>query len=174
MKGAALVTAGVVAGLTLASFQAGGMHTPARNPVETRVAHAQVTSDDLRRRLALERREHAAEVTALRSARLSGWTPGMNRLVAQGLAAERGWTGQQWRCLDQLVWRESRYIHTARNPSSGAYGIPQSLPGRKMATIAADWQSNPVTQARWMLRYVSGRYGTPCDALAHSNARGWY
>lgn len=174
MRGTALTVAGAVAGLTLAGFQAGGAHTRPGNPGETRVAHHHTTEHALRERLRLERRVHAAEVRALRNMRRTGWSPQTNRMMAQGLAAERGWTGSEWRCLDRLVWRESRWIQTARNPTSGAYGIPQSLPGRKMATVAPDWQTNPVTQVRWMLRYVKNRFSTPCNALAHSNRTGWY
>jgi hypothetical protein len=70
--------------------------------------------------------------------------------------------------------KESGWNHTAMNPSSGAYGIPQSLPGTKMATAGADWQTNPATQISWGLGYISGRYGSPCNAWAHSQAVNWY
>lgn len=129
----------------------------------------------LRRQLARERTLHAAQVKALRTAKASGWTPALNRQVGRGLAAQAGWTGGQWQCLDQLVWRESRWIHTARNPTSGAYGIPQSLPAGKMATSGADWKTNPVTQTRWLIgTYLPKRYGTPCAALAFHGRNGWY
>lgn len=97
-----------------------------------------------------------------------------NRGVGQELAAERGWTGEQWTCLDQLWQRESNWNHLAQNSSSGAYGIPQSLPGSKMASVGSDWQTNPATQITWGLNYISGRYGTPCGAWSHSQQRGWY
>ena len=74
----------------------------------------------------------------------------------------------------RLVQRESNWNPTAQNPSSGAYGIPQSLPGSKMASVGSDWRTNPATQITWGLNYISGRYGTPCGALAHSNSVGWY
>ena len=77
-------------------------------------------------------------------------------------------------CLVDLWNRESRWNHRSENTSSGAYGIPQSLPGSKMASAGADWQTNPETQIRWGLGYISGRYGTPCGAWAHSEAKGWY
>ncbi len=85
-----------------------------------------------------------------------------------------GWGMDQWSCLDSLWQRESNWNHTAMNPSSGAYGIPQSLPGSKMASAGADWQTNPATQIRWGLGYIQGRYGSPCGAWGHSQARGWY
>ena len=62
----------------------------------------------------------------------------------------------------------------AYNASSGAYGIPQALPGSKMATAGADWETNAATQIEWGLGYVQGRYGTPCGAWAHSQDVGWY
>lgn len=95
------------------------------------------------------------------------------RDIAQSLLAERGWSSQ-WSCLDALANRESGWNVHATNPGSGAYGIPQSLPGSKMATAGADWRTNPATQLRWMMDYVASRYGTPCGAWAHSQATGWY
>jgi hypothetical protein len=62
----------------------------------------------------------------------------------------------------------------AYNASSGAYGIPQALPGSKMATAGADWETNAATQINWGLGYVNGRYGSPCGAWAHSESAGWY
>jgi hypothetical protein len=83
-------------------------------------------------------------------------------------------TGTQYGCLDRLWTRESGWNYLATNPSSGAYGIPQSLPASKMASAGADWRTNSDTQIRWGLGYISGRYGTPCAAWAHSQAVGWY
>jgi hypothetical protein len=62
----------------------------------------------------------------------------------------------------------------AQNKSSGAYGIPQALPGSKMASAGADWQTNPATQITWGLGYISARYGTPCAAYAHLQSSNWY
>lgn len=97
-----------------------------------------------------------------------------NRGIGQRLAAEMGWTNKQWGCLERLWTRESNWNHLAKNSSSGAYGIPQSLPGTKMATVASDWRHNPVTQIKWGLGYIQGRYGTPCGAWGHSERVGWY
>ncbi len=80
----------------------------------------------------------------------------------------------QFSCLDKLWNRESNWNPRATNPSSGAYGIPQSLPGSKMASAGADWRTNPQTQVRWGVGYIKARYGTPCGAWAHSQATGWY
>lgn len=100
--------------------------------------------------------------------------PGTARAIAADMVAARGWSASEFSCLDSLWQRESGWNHTAMNPSSGAYGIPQALPGSKMASAGADWQTNPATQISWGLSYISGRYGTPCGALNHSHAVGWY
>jgi len=95
------------------------------------------------------------------------------RGVARLLLADRGW-GDQFGCLDALWTKESGWDYQARNPSSGASGIPQALPGDKMAAAGADWRTNPLTQIRWGLRYIAEVYGTPCGAWAHSRATNWY
>lgn len=93
---------------------------------------------------------------------------------AYRMLAEYGWGNGQWSCLDRLWTRESNWNASAENPDSGAYGIPQSLPGEKMATVGADWRTNAETQIRWGLSYISGAYGTPCAAWAHSEETNWY
>lgn len=108
------------------------------------------------------------------STSVPSYSSGDTRAIGAELAAARGWGGDQFSCLDQLWTRESNWRTTAQNPSSGAYGIPQSLPGSKMASAGSDWQTNPATQITWGLNYIAGRYGTPCGALSHSHARGWY
>ncbi|MDL9980236.1 hypothetical protein [Microbacterium candidum] len=92
------------------------------------------------------------------------------RAIGQELAAQRGWGADQFACLNALWNRESGWRVNASNPS-GAYGIPQALPGSKMG---AGWQNNPVVQITWGLNYIAGRYGTPCGAWAHSQSTGWY
>ncbi|GAA1731847.1 hypothetical protein GCM10009809_29100 [Isoptericola hypogeus] len=99
---------------------------------------------------------------------------GSTREIGQQLAAARGWTGSEWTCLESLWTKESNWDASAMNASSGAYGIPQSLPGSKMATAGSDWQTNPATQIEWGLDYIAGRYGTPCGAWGHSQSVGWY
>ena len=100
--------------------------------------------------------------------------PGSSKAIAKSLAAQRGWGDDQFACLDLLWMKESRWNATAENTSSGAYGIPQALPGSKMASAGADWRTNPATQITWGLGYIEGRYGTPCGAWSHSQAKGWY
>ena len=89
--------------------------------------------------------------------------------------ARYGWgSDEQWDALEQLWTRESGWNYQATNPSSGAYGIPQSLPGSKMAAAGKDWRTNPETQIRWGLSYIKERYGGPKRAWAHFQSRGWY
>jgi hypothetical protein len=80
----------------------------------------------------------------------------------------------QFPCLDKLFKKESGWNQRASNSSSGAYGIPQALPGNKMAKFGADWRTNAVPQIKWGLDYIKGRYGTPCGAWSHSQNVGWY
>jgi hypothetical protein len=97
-----------------------------------------------------------------------------NREIGCALMLDRGFEISQFPCLNKLWDKESGWNHRAYNESSGAYGIPQALPGSKMATAGDDWRTNPATQIKWGLSYIKGRYGTPCDAWAHSQAVGWY
>lgn len=101
---------------------------------------------------------------------------GSNRELGQAMAAERGWTGPEWSALNLLWDRESGWNERADNPTSSAYGIPQALPGRKMASHGADWQTNPATQIAWGFDYIDDRYETPTQAWAAWNARSphWY
>ena len=78
---------------------------------------------------------------------------------------------RQWRCLRDLWQRESGWDYRARNPRSGAGGIPQALPPSKMGR---NWEVDWKVQVRWGVRYVKGRYGSPCKAWGHFQRRGWY
>lgn len=94
--------------------------------------------------------------------------------IARVLMGPYGWGEDQFSCLESLWQKESGWNPRAHNASSGAHGIPQALPGSKMASAGADWATNPATQITWGLEYIKGRYGTPCGAWSHSRARGWY
>lgn len=104
----------------------------------------------------------------------SGTSAAEAQATARGMVAARGWGDDQFSCLVSLWNKESGWNYLAYNRSSGATGIPQALPGSKMATAGADWQTNPATQISWGLGYISGRYGTPCGAWSHSQSVGWY
>ncbi|QGQ20169.1 DUF348 domain-containing protein [Cellulomonas sp. JZ18] len=100
--------------------------------------------------------------------------PGTAQAIAKEMVAQRGWGDDQFACLLKLWQKESGWRVDADNPTSSAYGIPQALPGSKMASAGADWRTNPATQITWGLGYIAGRYGTPCAAWAHSQAKNWY
>ncbi|MEV0148518.1 MULTISPECIES: lytic transglycosylase domain-containing protein [unclassified Nonomuraea] len=101
-------------------------------------------------------------------------SPGSNKAVARTMLASFGYGADQWGCLERLWQKESGWNERAMNRYSGAYGIPQSLPGSKMASAGGDWQTNAATQIKWGLGYIKGRYGTPCGAWGHSQSTGWY
>jgi hypothetical protein len=94
--------------------------------------------------------------------------------IAASLLSEFGFSGSQMSCLVPLWMGESGWRTNAANTSSGAYGIPQALPGSKMATAGADWQTNPATQIEWGLGYIHDRYGSPCGAWSFKQSHGWY
>jgi hypothetical protein len=99
--------------------------------------------------------------------------PGSAQAIADDMLASFGFDHSQFGCLVELWNRESGWRVNAEN-ASGAYGIPQALPGSKMATAGADWATNPATQIRWGLGYIKGRYSTPCGAWGFWEAHGWY
>jgi hypothetical protein len=100
-------------------------------------------------------------------------SPGSAEAIALGILTSEGMGNDQYSCLVSLWNRESHWRVDAENPD-GAYGIPQALPGSKMASAGPDWQTNATTQILWGLGYIKARYGTPCGAWAHSQATGWY
>src|SRR5215468_1379938 len=99
---------------------------------------------------------------------------GSPQQIAQQMLGQFGWSSSQFSCLQPLWEHESGWNVYASNPSTGAYGIPQALPGSKMASVGPDWQSNAATQIRWGLGYIKSLYGSPCGAWAHSQSTGWY
>ncbi|MEV8633565.1 lytic transglycosylase domain-containing protein [Streptosporangium sp. NPDC051023] len=105
---------------------------------------------------------------------VAGTSRSRNKAIAFRLVSRRSWSQNQFQCLDSLWTRESNWDHEAHNPSSGAYGIPQALPGSKMSGMGVDWRSNPITQIHWGLRYIKSRYGSPCGAWGHFRSSNWY
>ena len=99
--------------------------------------------------------------------------PGTAQSIAYNMLGSFGFSTSQFGCLNDLWMRESGWRWNAAN-ASGAYGIPQALPGSKMASAGSDWLTNPATQIRWGLGYIKSMYGTPCGAWAHETADGWY
>ena len=99
---------------------------------------------------------------------------GTAQAIAYVLVIAHGWTGSDFDCLVNLWNRESHWNVNSHNAESGAHGIPQALPGNKMASAGPDWRTNPRTQIIWGLGYIKNRYGTPCAAWAHSEEFNWY
>lgn len=106
-----------------------------------------------------------------------GYEPGTTdpkEIARQMMQNKYGWGDSQFTCYNNIIMRESRWDTFADNPTSSAYGIPQALPGSKMASFGSDWRTNPATQIAWGLWYVKDRYQTPCQAWSFKHAHGWY
>ncbi len=99
---------------------------------------------------------------------------GAKRVAKSILVEEYGFPEKEYKCLNQLWTQESNWNYKSRNKKSGAHGIPQALPATKMNVVSTDWRTNPVTQIRWGLRYISIRYETPCKAWAKHKRSNWY
>jgi hypothetical protein len=101
--------------------------------------------------------------------------PSSAQQIGEAELVDFGFTeSTQWPCLYDLWQQESGWNVYADNPSSGAYGIPQSLPGDKMASVASDWETDPKTQIIWGLGYIKSTYGTPCAAWQNEVDYGYY
>ena len=162
--------------LTAASPRALTALTPERAAALLDRGQRQVSRSESRRavdprKAALLRNEMKSGGQVSRTKELGGGDP---RTIAQVLLPQFGFGSDQFSCLDALWTKESGWNVSADNPTSSAYGIPQALPGTKMATAGADWADNPVTQIRWGLGYIRASYGTPCGAWAHSQSYNWY
>jgi hypothetical protein len=188
-----LTSAGAKAAAVQSSYSAGGSSSAQEAVIfsKTRVIaaeHQQQAAADkaaaLKAAKAKAAKAKAAAVKAAKAraaanaavkARKASVTPsGSPRQVAQRMLSQYGWSSSQFSCLNPLWEHESGWSLTAQNPSSGAYGIPQALPGSQMATAGGDWQTNAATQIKWGLTYIQGRYGSPCGAWAHEQSAGWY
>ena len=112
---------------------------------------------------------------AAAAAQANANTPDGARGAARSIMGSTyGWGDDQFQCLDSLWTKESNWNYRASNGSSGATGIPQALPGSKMASFGTDWATNATTQVKWGLDYIKRSYGTPCSAWGHSEAVNWY
>ena len=118
--------------------------------------------------------ELALVSTVSRQVEMARTASGAKRVAKSILLDEYGFTQKEYNCLNTLWTKESNWNYKARNRSSGAHGIPQALPASKMNVVSTDWRTNPVTQIRWGLRYISIRYETPCKALAKHKRSNYY
>jgi hypothetical protein len=147
---------------------------------EGRQAVRQAARREARRRAAARR---AAELAAARqaqqqptgnSASAPATPSGSPQQIAAAMLGSFGWSSGEFGCLQSLWNAESGWNPSASNSISGAYGIPQALPGSKMASAGPDWQTNPATQIKWGLGYIKQVYGSPCAAWSHEQSTGWY
>jgi hypothetical protein len=167
-----------------AQAQASAAARAARRAAERARAAARARAARRAAQLAAERK--AASATAAPSPAPTASSPspsptpapvvasGTPQQIAESLLGSYGWSSSQFSCLDDLWNAESGWNVTASNPSSGAYGIPQALPGSKMASAGPDWESDATTQIKWGLGYIKGLYGSPCAAWGHEESVGWY
>jgi len=118
--------------------------------------------------------EMAIVATLSRQVELARGIVGAKNVTKAIMADEYGWDGEQYRCLNNLWTKESHWNYQAHNYRSGAHGIAQALPASKMDLIADDWRTNPVTQIRWGLRYIEGRYDPPCGAWSKFKRSRYY
>ena len=131
-------------------------------------------------RRAARRRDEALADQSQAAAQPAGITTaytvasGSPEQIAEAMLGSFGWSSSQFSCLYPLWEHESGWSVTAENPGTGAYGIPQAMPGAKMASAGPDWQDDAATQIRWGLEYMKDLYGSPCGAWAHEQATGWY
>jgi hypothetical protein len=174
---------GDAASASLASTTVGTTHDSTGS---ARTSSASPSTEELAgRTLSASRSDRRTSVDAVKKAVLSQQSGGQvtetedltsqdPRTIARAMLPDFGFGSDQFSCLDSLYNSESGWDIHADNPSSSAYGIPQALPGSKMASAGSDWENNAVTQIRWGLGYIKGSYGTPCGAWSFKQGHNWY
>ena len=148
-----------------------------RAVVDHRIHLTKSSADITARISAIKQAAAEAKARELARIRVLGYEPGTTdprEIARQMMQNKFGWGASQFDCYNNIIIRESNWQWWADNPHSSAYGIPQALPGSKMASAGADWRTNPATQIKWGLGYVKSRFGTPCSAWSFKRAHGWY
>lgn len=146
----------------------------AKKAAASRTAAARAAAAQSQSSQSSQRSQSAAQSQGARGISVTVTASGSAEQVAQNMLASFGWSSSQFACLDSLWEHESGWSVTASNPGTGAYGIPQALPGSRMASAGPDWQTDAATQIRWGLEYIKDTYGSPCAAWSHEEATGWY
>lgn len=144
---------------------------------ELSAAHWKAAPDQAAKKAAAARAAAAAQSSAPAQSAPAAVPPaasGSPQQIAEAMLGSFGWSSSQFSCLNPLWSHESGWSVTAYNAGTGAYGIPQALPGDKMASAGPDWQTDAATQIRWGLQYIQATYGSPCAAWDHELATGWY
>lgn len=162
-----------------ADAQAAAADASAKKSAEESARLAAAKTAEAKKEAAVEKAEREREAKerasrdAVRSA--SSFSAQASYTVAEVKAIARQMVpADQFQCFSNIVNHESTWNYRAQNPSSGAYGLVQALPGSKMASAGADWQTNPATQIKWGLNYMDSRYGSPCGAWSFWQANHWY
>lgn len=159
--------------LVATAVVASAAHTLETALAEAEAAEAQRIAEALAEQKAAAEAEREAAAAAAVLAE-GNTVAGAKATAASIASSDYGWGSDQFSCLESLWNKESGWDYQAYNASSGATGIPQALPGSKMASAGSDWQTNATTQIIWGLGYISSRYDTPCGAWSHSESVGWY
>ena len=153
-----------------AAHAAAEARAAARRAAAARAAAEQAAQRRAAQQAAAQQAAAQQAATETAAAQVPSGTP---QRIAGLMLVQFGWSGQ-FSCLSALWGQESGWNVYAENPSSGAYGIPQALPGSKMASAGANWQTDAATQISWGLSYIRAAYGSPCAAWSHEEAAGWY
>lgn len=163
--------------------EAAGIAAAKQRAYEAQVRAERAARERAKREALAKRKREAARAAARARARASAAAKAVagaanpsaaqNQALGEKMNAAKGWAGC-WPSLLQIWTHESHWNERASNPYSGAYGIPQALPGSKMATAGANWQTNAATQIAWGLSYISARYGDPCKAWTFWQNNHWY
>jgi hypothetical protein len=146
----------------------------ARAAAAAKAAAAKAAAAAAAKKKAAEEAAEKKEAAAARKKKAVTEDSGTPQQIAQAMLAKFGWSSSQFSCLEPLWARESGWNVYADNAGSGAYGIPQAMPGSKMASAGPDWQTSAYTQIKWGLGYIQGVYGSPCGAWDHEESYGWY
>ncbi|WP_405601597.1 lytic transglycosylase domain-containing protein [Streptomyces sp. NBC_01410] len=163
-----------------ADAQAAAADAAAKKSAEEAARIQAAKTAKAKKEAAEEQAEREAEEKAARASRdsvrdASSFSAKSSYSVAEVQAIARQMVpGDQFQCFSNIVDHESTWNYQAQNPSSGAYGLVQALPGSKMSSAGADWQTNPATQIKWGLNYMNERYGSPCGAWSFWQANNWY
>ncbi|TQK52159.1 transglycosylase-like protein with SLT domain [Streptomyces sp. SLBN-118] len=163
-----------------ADAQAAAADAAAKRSAEEAARIQAAKTAKAKKEAAEEQAEREAEEKAARASRsavrdASSFSAKSSYSVSEVQAIARQMVpGDQFQCFSNIVDHESSWNYQAQNASSGAYGLVQALPGSKMSSAGADWQTNPATQIKWGLNYMNDRYGSPCGAWSFWQANNWY
>jgi hypothetical protein len=174
-RGITYESAAAKAAVTKAAQKAAAAKAAAAKAAAAKAAAAKAAAQQAAQQQAAQQQatQQAAQQTTAQQPATSA-PSGSPQQIAEQMLSQFGWSSSQFSCLQPLWALESGWNIYASNPSSGAYGIPQALPGSKMASAGPNWQSDAATQIRWGLTYIQGTYGSPCAAWSHEEADGWY